>query len=127
MDMLLKYAYQINIIAGLIVGMALQFIVTGKKGANAVILLILSTIFVAFYIVHPISHIIKEVDFIVPLVDYHVFFKTIPGSVFYSMAMAGSSLLSAELIGFIINVLPKKLKSIALKNLNIKDDSDDNE
>jgi hypothetical protein len=121
LTLIVQFAYQINITAGLIIGTALKFIVTGESGKKALFLLVLSTIFVAMYIIAPINNIIKEVDFVVPFFNYHVNFSTVYGSVFYSASMVTSSLLSAELISFIINILPRKLKKLALDKLDLKD------
>jgi hypothetical protein len=120
---ILNYANQINIGAGMIIGAMLQYLLGATKGFKVILIVFLSAIMLAIYIIHPIMNIIEQISFIIPLTDSKIEFSTISGSPAYTFTLVLSSLISAELISLLIVILPKKIKHKVLKKLELEDDT----
>jgi len=110
------YAVQIQHTFAVILGMFVQFWFSGSKGGRVVVTILVSSIFVALYLVPNLIALINYT--ILSPMNYSI---TTGSDVGY-MLYACSSLISIELIAILINVLPLFAKKKITNYLGVEDE-----
>lgn len=106
LEWILHQATSIQTTAGILFGATLQFFFLERRTARMAILVIVSSFFVALYVVSPVVQLLKIED------------PTIKSS-FYAF----SSLLSLEILAILIHILPKAFRVRVLRFLEVDEDA----
>ena len=105
-DEAIKLYNDIQIIVAVILGMFLQFFLGDRRGFKIAMLVALSSVFVALFIIPAIIEV-AGID---------------PSSKVAIALYALSAIMSIELLGVLIKFLPKALRSKAKEFLGVRDD-----